>query len=158
MTLLKIWSSGRSVLGRSCFGLKYFWAEVFPGWSISGLKYFRAVVFPGWSRHWAKVLLGLKYVWGHTLKWIAIFFWMPRNQTSKNRCILVFQFFIFLERGTLIGFGVLLAKTSKMKKLTFLTNKYTKLKLRHAGLPKQNELKNASNQTVARNLKVPTIN
>ena len=32
---------------------------------------------------------------------------------------------------TLIEFGDLLAKTSKMKKLTFITNKYTKLKLRY---------------------------
>ena len=32
---------------------------------------------------------------------------------------------------TLIEFGDLLAKTSKMQKLTFLLNKYTKLKLRH---------------------------
>ena len=101
--------------------------------------------------------------------------------------------------STLIDFGDLLAKTSKMKKLTFLTKKYTKLKLRHwskrnltqkvwfqsyimlfmslnftvfiifvdllnkyisiyAGLPIQNDLKNASKQPIARNLKVPTIN
>ena len=100
---------------------------------------------------------------------------------------------------TLIGFGVLLAKTSKMKKSTFLTNKYTKLKLRHwpkwyltqkvwiqsymmllislnftvfiifvdllskytfiyAGLPIENELKTASKQPIAKNLKVPTRN
>ena len=101
--------------------------------------------------------------------------------------------------ATLIGFGILLAKTSKMKKSTFLTNKYTKLKLRHwpkwyltqkvwiqsymmllislnftvfiifvdllskytfiyAGLPIENELKTASKQPIAKNLKVPTRN
>ena len=100
---------------------------------------------------------------------------------------------------TLIEFGDLLAKTSKIKKLTFLTNKYSKLKLRHwpkwyltqkvwiqsymmllislnftvfiifvdlfnkyisiyAGLPIQNELKNASKQPIARKLKVSTRN
>ena len=72
MTLLKIWSSGRSVLGRRCFGLKYFRAEVFPAWSISGLKYFRAEVgigpkyYLGRSIPWAKLCLWPKHVWGQS--------------------------------------------------------------------------------------------
>ena len=54
MTPLKIWLTGRSVLGRSCLRPKYFWAEV-------GIR-------PKY--HWgqnipqAKMCLKLKYVWG----------------------------------------------------------------------------------------------
>ena len=68
MTLLKIWSLGWSVLGRSCFGLKYFQAEV-----GIGLKYYWEEVFlgsncaSGRSMFGAKVSVGPKWSWGHTV-------------------------------------------------------------------------------------------
>ena len=66
MTLLKVWSPGRSVVGRSLSGRSCFRVEVFPGRSISGSKYFRAEVFSGpkyflgWSIHRAEVFSGPK--------------------------------------------------------------------------------------------------
>ena len=63
---MKIWSSGQSVLRKSCFGPKYFWAKV-------GIrqKYFWSRNIPqakmclGQSMLGTKVVLGSNWVWAH---------------------------------------------------------------------------------------------
>ena len=103
MTLLKVWSPGRSLAGRSLSGRSILWAEVVsgpkyisgpkysPGWSCFGPKYFRAKVFraevfPGRSECRAKAVSGPNWVWAKkSTEKIDLSWLLSKSQLKANR-------------------------------------------------------------------------